>query len=267
MEAATAQPDVSWTGRRLVSREEFAARIVERHRPAFELWQSAASLYRTALEHPRARTAEVEIVLDMFMLQAYNAHTSLSLLAQVGLMEDASTIARRMLEISVQATYIAAESDPIVRQRRAGAFIAFMWRRLPRRIKGILPADVRSHWSTIAVRYGRFVRSKAKRWGPDFRTMFIECGVEQLYTTDYAFLSSVAHGAPETHIMRFSEQSVRAHDDRHVSTILVYGTKYLAIVGEHWNDIFRIVASAEVDALRTSLVNWQRPGQVRRAAT
>jgi hypothetical protein len=251
----------------MTSREEYAAKVIERHRPAFELWEATSMLYRSALHVPRTRSNDVAMVLDMLMLQAYNSHTALSLLAEVGLIEDAATVARRLLEIAVQATYIAAEAEIAVRERRAGMFIAFMWRQLPSRIKHLLPAPVRAEWSAVAKKHGRFVPAKAKRWGPDFRAMFVACGAETLYQTDYKFLSGMSHGAPETHIMRFSEQSVRAYDDQHVSVILLYGSKYLAITGEHWNDVFNVVSAHDVTSLRDRLVRSKVAQRHRAPAT
>jgi hypothetical protein len=51
---------------------------------------------------------------------ATNAHAALALLAQHGLLEDAATLVRRLMEISIQATYIGAEEDQKLRNRRAG---------------------------------------------------------------------------------------------------------------------------------------------------
>jgi Family of unknown function (DUF5677) len=236
---------------------EYTERVKSRHREAFDLWAEVARVYQNAQAVPRSRRSDLHIVLDMLMLQASNTHAALALLAQHGLMEDTATLARRLLEISIQATYIAADDDQRTRDRRAGSYLAFLWRRLPRRVKSLLPPTVRSEWSMTARRYGRFVGRKAKRWGPDWRTMFRECQAEDLYDSDYAFLSGVAHGSPEEQIVRFSLNQIRAHDDRHVSHLLIYGSKYLAVVGEHWNGLFGIVVQHEIDDLRASLVNWR----------
>ena len=231
--------------------------VKSRHREAFALWGDVARLYEGAQAVPRRRSTDLQIVLDMLMLQASNTHGALALVAQHGLLEDAATLARRLLEISIQATYIAAEDDPKIRERRAGMYVAFLWRRIPRRIKRRIPSSVRAEWSRSARRFGRFVHRKAKRWGPDWRTMFRECQAEDLYLSDYAFLSGIAHGSPEEQILRFSEPQIRAHDDRHVSVLLLYGSKYMAVVGEHWNSIFGIVPASEIDALRSRLVGWK----------
>ncbi len=102
----------------------------------------------------------------MLMVQCLKAHNTVSLLAQHGLMEDSSTIARRLLELSVQAVYIGMEDDDKEKNRRSGAYLAFLWRQLPQRIKLKLPLSVRQHWVGIARGNGRFVKPNAKRWVP-----------------------------------------------------------------------------------------------------
>ncbi len=235
----------------------YTDRVKERHREAFELWRVVAATYRRAQETGRRRPTDLHVVLDMLLLQASNTHAALALLAQHGLMEDAATMVRRLMEISIQSTYIAADDQQRTRDRRAGAYLAFLWRRLPRRTKLLLPPTLRAGWSVTARRFGRFVPKKAKRWGPDWRTMFRECHAEDLYLSDYSFLSGIAHGSPEEQILRFSAPQIRAHDDRHVSAVLVYGSKYLAIVGEHWNGLFGVIPAGTVDTLRNQLVAWK----------
>jgi hypothetical protein len=87
--------------------------------------------------------------------------------------------------------------------------------------------------------------------------MFRECGSEDLYDSDYAFLSGIAHGSPEEQVFRFSMPTIRAHDDRHVSTLLVYASKYYAVAGEIWNNHFSILDHDRVEALRLRLVAWR----------
>ena len=97
------------------------------------------------------------MVIDTLMLQAFKSYGAVALLAQHGLMEDSATIARRLLELSVQAVYIGAESEDRLRERKAGRYLSFMWRQLPRKIKHRLPAPIRAQWTAIARKYARFV--------------------------------------------------------------------------------------------------------------
>src|SRR5258706_15924881 len=97
---------------------EYTERVKSRHREAFDLWAEVARAYQNAQAVPRSRPSDLHIVLDMLMLQASNTHAALALLAQHGLIEDTATLARRLLEISIQATYIAADDDQRTRDRR-----------------------------------------------------------------------------------------------------------------------------------------------------
>jgi len=241
----------------MTTADEYRRRVRTRHRAAFRLWSQASRTYREALAVPRRRDTDLRIAVDMLMMQASNTHDAISIVAEHGLHEDAATLTRRLLELSIQATYIAKDESPKVRARRAGSYLAYLWRKLPRKAKRVLPAIHRDEWSGTARSYGRFVRRGAKRWGPDWRTMFKECHAEDLYDSDYEFLSNAAHGASAEQVIRFSSFPLTAHQDRHVSVLLVYSSRYLAILGEHWNELFNIVPQTVVDQLRANLVAWR----------
>jgi hypothetical protein len=241
----------------MATADEYRRGVRAKHHEAFVLWGKVARTYRDAMAVPRKRDTDLRIVLDMLMLQSANAHDAVSLVAEHGLYEDAATLARRLLELSIQATYIAKDDDPKVRARRAGTYLAFLWRKLPAKGRRLLPALQREEWSQTAKSYGRFVRKSAKQWGRSFKVMFEECNAGALYTSDYAFLSSAAHGSSADQIVRFGRSPIPAHDDRHVSILLVYASKYLAVVGEHWNELFGIVPPARIAALRTELAGWR----------
>src|SRR5205823_1635781 len=132
----------------------------------------------------------------------------------------------RLLEISIQAVYIGAESEELLRTRRAGRYLAFMWRSLTPRIKHRLHPAARASWSSWARKFGRFIPRKAKRWGPDFRTMFKEIGSEDLYIDDYSFLSAIAHGIGDSQVFQHSVRRVRVHSHEFAPVLLVYGSRY-----------------------------------------
>src|SRR5258708_39038412 len=102
------------------------------------------------------------MVLDMLMLQAFKAYGAVALLAQHGLMEDSATLARRLMELAVQSVYVGAESEERLRERRAGRYLSFMWRQLPRKIKHRFPPAVRSQWTAIARKHAQLVPRKAR---------------------------------------------------------------------------------------------------------
>lgn len=223
--------------------------VVQAHRPAFDLFNAVAVAIEDAIGRPRRHPEVVDVVLDMLMLQAYKSYSGIALLAQHGLMEDTATIVRRLLEIGVQSVYIGAEHDPRQRRRKAGQYLAFMWRQLPARLRRRLPAEARARWSASARAYGRFVPSKAKRWGPNWRTMFREVGLTALYDADYAFLSGIAHGRPDNQLFTFASKRIRIVTDAFVTVLLVYATRYYLGVAFEWNRQFALVPSSDLAAL------------------
>lgn len=228
---------------------QYRAKVLAAHQPAFNLFTQVAGALEDAITVPRKHPALTDMVIDMLMVQAFKAYGAVALLAQHGLMEDSATIARRLLELSVQAVYVGAESEERVRERKAGRYLSFMWRQLPRRIKHRLPAGVRTQWTTIARKYARFVPRKARSWGPNWREMFREIGAEPTYKADYGFLSAIAHGSPDNQVFVFSQSRIRLHSHRFVSILLGYATKYCLMTTEQWNNRFKIIAPKELATL------------------
>ena len=219
----------------------YRAKVMAAHRPAFDLFTEVAGALESAITVTRRHPALADMVLDMLMLQAFKAYGAVALLAQHGLMEDSATIARRLLELSVQAVFVSAESEERLRERKAGRYLSFMWRQLPRRIKHRLPPSVRSQWTAIARKYARFVSRKARSWGPNWRDMFREIGADATYKADYSFLSAIAHGSPDNQVFVFSQSRIRIHSDQFVSIVLRYATKYCLMAAEQWNNRFHII--------------------------
>jgi len=170
----------------------------------------------------------------MFMIQAGKSHAAISIIAQHGMMEDTATIARRLMELGVQSVYIGAESEEPERRKRAGRYLTFMWRQLKPRIKHRLPLGARREWSSIARRYGRYVRATAKTWGPNWREMFEATGNEALYVKDYSFLSAVAHGRPDNQFFTFSSSTIRVYSHEFAHVLLNYSSRYYLVVAEQW---------------------------------
>ncbi len=220
----------------------YRKKVVAAHSTAFALHTKIASTFQEATKTPRAHPTEVHIVLDMLMIQAGKSHAAVSILAQHGPMEDTATIARRLMELGVQAVYIGAESEDRERKKRAGQYLAFMWRQLPPRIKHRLPSAARREWSAIARGYGRFVSARAKSWGPNWRDMFREIGSESLYVKDYSFLSAIAHGRPDNQFFTFSSRTIRVHSHEFAPALLRYSSRYYLVVAEQWNRLFGVLA-------------------------
>lgn len=190
---------------------------------------------------PRAHSTIDRLVVDMLLLQGLKSDGTILLLAQHGLMEDTATIARRLMELSVTAVYIGAESDTKVRRQRAGMYLAFMWRKMPDKVRTRLPLQSRRRWSAIARRYDHFVPKKAQRWGPNWSDMFKEIGAEEMYREDYSFLSSIAHGSPDNQLFTFAGRTIRVHNDQFASVLLIFATRYFLAIVEQWNLRYRLV--------------------------
>ena len=104
----------------------YRAAVWKRHQAWFEHHHRVAQALEIAVQTPRPYPTHVHLVLDMLMLQGLKSHAAVSLLAQHGLMEDTASVARRLMELAVQAAYIGLESDEPERRRRAGCHAAFM---------------------------------------------------------------------------------------------------------------------------------------------
>jgi hypothetical protein len=226
------------------------------HRGAFDLHTAVAVALEGAVIRPRAHPTIIHIVLDMLMLQGLKSHATVSLLSQHGLMEDTATIARRLLELSVQAVYIGAESEQPEQLRRAGRYLAFLWRQLPGRMKHRLPSSLRAEWTGWARKYGRLVPARAKQWGPTFREIFREVGAEDLYLQDYSFLSAIAHGSSDAQVFQHSVRRVRLHSHDFAPIVLVYASRYYLALAEQWNRMFGLIDTSVFDPLLARATKW-----------
>lgn len=215
----------------------YRAQVLQRHAEAFRLHAEVAAAVETEITTPRPHPTHVHLVLDMLLLQGVKSHVSVSLLCQHGLMEDAATATRRLLEMSVQAVYIGQEGDERLRRRRAGQFTAYLWRQLTPGQKRILPPAIRARWTSLGRGYGRFI-PRSIGWGPSFRQMFKDIGHLDLWETDYSLLSSIAHGTADTQVFQFSSRNVRVHDDRFASVLLTYASRYLLVITDPWRSVF-----------------------------
>lgn len=243
--------------------DRYRAKVLAGHRDAFALFRFVTGTIERAILTSRAYDDLPGIVLDMFMTQAHKAYAAVAILSQHGLMEDSATIARRLMELGVQAIYVGMEDDDRLRRRKAGRYLAFMWRQLPRAVKVRLPPEVRSQWTAIGRGYGRFVKKNAKSWGPNWRDMFSEIGALDAYESDYGFLAGIAHGRADNQVFVYSASQVRLHDDRFVSVLLAYATKYCLLAVDAWNREFEIIEPAMMDEMRDRAVTFTPSDVVR----
>jgi hypothetical protein len=237
----------------------YRKQVLKTYRREFAIHTQVATSLEAALLLQRVHPTPVHLAVDMLALQSMKSHATVSILAQHGLMEDTATIARRLLELSIQVVYIGAESVEEERLRRAGCYLAFMWRQLPPRIKHRLPPHVRRQWTSLGRSYGRFVPRKAKKWGPDFRTMFKQAGSEDLYLKDYSILSAIAHGTADSQVFQFASPAIRVHSHEFAPILLVYSSRYYLVVAEQWNRLFHLLNDATFDELTRRVTDWRLP--------
>lgn len=100
----------------MVTPDEFRRQITVKYRPAFELHSDVEQVMQAAATTPRGLPDEVSRAVDMLFIQAFKAHLSVGELAELALVEDAATIVRRLLELGIQAVYIARDSEEATRR-------------------------------------------------------------------------------------------------------------------------------------------------------
>jgi hypothetical protein len=236
---------------------KFITTVRGAHPAAFALHSRTAVLVEEGLvsEHPHGN--ELGLTLDMLLVQGYKAHLSVMRLCELALVEDAATITRRLLELSIQAAYITHPTDEKLKLRRAGQYLAFMWRKFPRRFRAGFPGKLKAQWSNIARSYGRFVPQRARSWGPNWRDMFEQTGNLANYTSDYAFLSAIAHGRPDEQIIAFAASKVKITPHHHVSGLLIFASRYYLGLGILWHLHHHQLDERKAGELLEDLSSWK----------
>jgi len=236
--------------------------VLAAHATAFELHTAVLGAFEDALVKERQGTGRFSVAIDMLMYQAFKSDGTVSLLAQHGLLEDAATIARRLMELAVQALYLWADGDTTLQEQRASRYLAHMWRQLPARALAQMPQEIQAQWRAIDAEVGASPPATATRWGPKWKDMFAAVGASEMYEEDYSLLSSMAHGSPDDLVVHFSLTRIRMHRHEHAWVLLWYATKYFMIVGGMWNNAFAIMPDVKVQALLDRVHSWQRPTAV-----
>jgi hypothetical protein len=107
--------------------DAFRATVRQQHAEALSIHRDVAIGVEEALLRERAHKDELGLALDMLLGQAYKAHLSVWLLSEHGHVEDAATIARRVMELVAQGVYIGMDDAQSTRTSRAGRFCAHLW--------------------------------------------------------------------------------------------------------------------------------------------
>lgn len=228
--------------------QEFRA-VRMRHRAVFAFCREVLEVLERAVIAQRSLPDLPARALDMLLIQTFKSLQSTNELCLLALTEDAATIARRLLEIAIQAIYIAQDSEQATRIERAGMYLAFLWHKWPDDLHEVIPLPERQAWERIYEQFGTHLSAKSYRWGPRFSEMFEYAEQKDTYTLDYSHLSSIAHGSPSMLVHDYAQERVFLHDDRHVPSLLVFASGYALGTLIVWNDIFHLVESDRVSAL------------------
>src|SRR5450755_3747098 len=88
----------------------FRKQMLDRHRPAFDVWFRLAQLLENAVVKERKGTLQSAFAcaLDLLFIEAFKSHGSLYFLCVNGCGEDAATIARRLFENALQVGYLCS---------------------------------------------------------------------------------------------------------------------------------------------------------------
>jgi hypothetical protein len=235
-------------------RDKVVAAIRTHYAADFAHHERVTQKLRPVVLHTRQVHTPVETALDFMLIQAYKAHEAVAVLLENGLAEDGATVTRRLLEIGVQAIYIGADSEAEERERRAGRYLAYLWREMPQPAKEHLKGPVADHWAGIAAKYGAEIPAKATRWGPSFAVMFRYAEREDTYKEDYSLLSRIAHGSPEEFIMQYSAEKVRLRFSLHTPSLIRVASRYYAGTVSVWNRHFGALNDDEMaDLMRLAM--------------
>jgi hypothetical protein len=239
---------------------DFKARMIERHRPSFDLWRRCHELLELGIPLSRDVSLPYQRALDILFVQQFKSHGSLYFLCVHGHGEDAATILRRMLEIAFQADYLCGDLGQ--RDSRAEKYLAWFWLQVSDRLKANATTQEKSWWQQKYDTYKHMILGPTGRpyrnwWGDKtIKDLARELGWEDTYNQDYRFLSQMAHCTSQGILLHRVGNVVEIRTDILVREILVFGTRYMLNVAKHWNDAFGLMELAKLTELAKDAVNF-----------
>jgi len=236
--------------------------MLERHRPAFDLWFRLAQVLEEAVVKERMVDSAFGRALDLFFLQTFKSHQSLYPLCVMGHGEDAATIARRLLEISLQVGHLVSEESK--REEHGEAYLAHFWHNAADILaKTELPEAQRKWWEQHYQLYKPRLKFNSKgrpanTWfGSNFAGLAATLGLQETYEKDYRFLSNVAHCSSRGLLLEKINNAVQIKSEFLVPEILVYGSKYTLWITANWNEHFALIEPAKLEQLRDEAINFR----------
>jgi hypothetical protein len=235
--------------------------MLDRHRPAFDVWLRLAQLLEEAVVKERRMDSAVARALDLLFIEAFKSHQSLYPLCVMGHGEDAATIARRLFEIALQVGYLCSEEPK--REERGETFLAYFWHNAKDVIAAIdLPEDRRKWWEEQYNRHKKWLTfdkngEPKKYWfGSNFKQLAKDLDWQVAYSQDYHLLSHIAHCSSRGLLLDKINDKIQIKTDRLIREILVYGTKYTLWVSANWNEHFALIDTATLEKLRDETIKF-----------
>jgi hypothetical protein len=234
--------------------------MLERHRPAFNLWFRVAQLLEDVVVRDRRHDSAFGRALDLFFLEAFKSHQSLYPLCVMGHGEDAATIARRLFEIALQVGYLCSED--LRREERGEMFLAHFWHNAKDIAAVGLPEERRKWWEKQYNHHKKWLKfdrngNPATYWfGSNFRQLATDMGFTDTYDKDYRFLSHVAHCSSRGLLLDKINDTIQIKTDRLVREILIFGTKYTIWITLNWNKCFALLDHTNLEKLGDEAINF-----------
>jgi hypothetical protein len=235
--------------------------MIDRHRSAFRIWQLLAELSEEAVIKDRNLQGPFARALDLFFIEAFKSHQSLYLLSVNGHGEDAATIARRLLEISLQVSYLCQEESE--RDERGATYLAHFWHNAKEVLASLDLAEDRRRWWQIQYEQSKkrlkFQKNgkPAMHWfGCTFAQLATNLGLQKTYEQDYRFLSQMAHCSSRGLLLTNINNQTQIKSDRLIREILVFGTKYALWVTAKWNQEFALIPAPALQELLDLALNF-----------
>jgi len=206
-------------------------------------------LIEPAVVTRRRHEDDTALVLDMLFVQAYKAHVSVRYLVELGHMEDAATITRRLLELATTSGYIGTADPPSNALGRARRFLADLWLDLPTEARSVLPLNAQNYWNDLV---GKTPRGAL----PSFQKMFSVLGHQGTYGDDYSILARVAHGASSDQLVAFARNTVPVRPLDHLGPVLAFASRYALATADVWNGTFHVIDAAALQNVAIALAAW-----------
>jgi hypothetical protein len=221
--------------------DEFKSQMIERHRPAFNLWSRVHELLDEVVAKPRTLQSAYSRALNLFLILAFKSHGSLYPLCVMGHGEDAATIAHRLLTIALPAGYLCAEES--LREERGEFCLHHFWRSARDIVNLQIPAERREWWE----------KQYVKPVGPWTFWTFLPKGIDE---QEDRFLANVSHCSARGMLLDEGDGTIQITTDVLVREILVYGTKYVLRVALYWNEHFALADAAKLSELHAEAVGF-----------